>query len=134
VGTFSRSPIGKLKEIGQRLRLADKNVIGFTAAWEEMGAGALKWLARQKPPPKLDRTNAASPFSGAYANYLLPDRRNSEASISRTSDWEIPNCLAMREGVTAITWPRFSATCCRYAAAAVVSVCQYSNTVINSMA
>ena len=50
------------------------------------------------------------------ARYYLPfpDLRDSDASTLRTSDWEIPNCLAMREGVipalkvarTALTWPR----------------------------
>jgi len=49
------------------------------------------------------------------ARYYLPvpDLRDSDASTLRTSDWEIPNCLAMREGVipalkvarTALTWP-----------------------------
>src|SRR5262249_12974041 len=34
-----------------------------------------------------------------WARYSLPDLRNSAASTLRTSDWEIPNCLAMREGV-----------------------------------
>src|SRR5215831_16426135 len=40
------------------------------------------------------------------------------ASTLRTSDWEIPNCLAMREGVipalkaarSALTWPRVNVT------------------------
>jgi hypothetical protein len=48
----------------------------------------------------------------------LPDPRNSDANTLRTSDWEIPNCLAMREGVipalkvarTAFTWPCVNAT------------------------
>ena len=48
----------------------------------------------------------------------LPSFRASDASTLRTSDWEIPNCLAMREGVipafkaarTALTWPRVNAT------------------------
>ena len=54
------------------------------------------------------------------ARYYLPfpDLRDSDASTLRTSDWEIPNCLAMREGVipalkaarTALTWPRVNAT------------------------
>jgi hypothetical protein len=54
------------------------------------------------------------------ARYYLPfpDLRGSDASTLRTSDWEIPNCLAMREGVipalkiarTALTWPRVNAT------------------------
>src|SRR5262245_21432296 len=54
------------------------------------------------------------------ARYYLPFPaiRDSDASTSRTSDWEIPNCLAMREGVmpafkaarTALTWPRVNAT------------------------
>jgi hypothetical protein len=29
---------------------------------------------------------------------LFPDLRDSNANTFRTSDWEIPNCLAMREG------------------------------------
>ena len=29
----------------------------------------------------------------------FPALRDSDASTLRTSDWEIPNCLAMREGV-----------------------------------
>src|SRR5215831_8431012 len=49
---------------------------------------------------------------------LLPAFRDPDASTLRTSDWEIPNCLAMREGVipafkaacTALTWPRVNAT------------------------
>ena len=49
---------------------------------------------------------------------LLADLRDSDASTLRTSDWEIPNCLAMREGVmpalkvarTALTWPCVNAT------------------------
>ena len=57
---------------------------------------------------------------------ILQPRRNitclpfeiHDASTLRTSDWEIPNCLAMREGVipafkaarTALTWPRVNAT------------------------
>jgi hypothetical protein len=49
---------------------------------------------------------------------LFPDLRDSDASTFRTSDWEIPNCLAMREGVipalkvarTALTWPCVNAT------------------------
>src|SRR5262249_16627757 len=44
--------------------------------------------------------------------------RGSDASTLRTSDWEIPNCLAMREGVipalkvarTTLTWPCANAT------------------------
>ena len=54
------------------------------------------------------------------ARYYLPfpDLRDSDASTLRTSDWEIPNCLAMREGVipalkvarTALTWPCVNAT------------------------
>jgi len=54
------------------------------------------------------------------ARYYLPfpALRDSDASTLRTSDWEIPNCLAMREGVipalkaarTALTWPRVNAT------------------------
>src|SRR5262245_3610408 len=48
----------------------------------------------------------------------FPVLRDSDASTLRTSDWEIPNCLAMREGVipalkaarTALTWPRVNAT------------------------
>src|SRR5215472_10447404 len=54
------------------------------------------------------------------ARYYLPfpALRDSNASTLRTSDWEIPNCLAMREGVmpalkvarTALTWPRVNAT------------------------
>ena len=54
------------------------------------------------------------------ARYYLrfPDLRGSDASTLRTSDWEIPNCLAMREGVipalkvarTALTWPCVNAT------------------------
>ena len=52
------------------------------------------------------------------ARYYLPSLRDSDASTLRTSDWEIPNCLAMREGVmpalklarTALTWPRVNAT------------------------
>ena len=48
----------------------------------------------------------------------FPALRDSDASTLRTSDWEIPNCLAMREGVipalkaarTALTWPRVNAT------------------------
>src|SRR5216683_1758657 len=56
----------------------------------------------------------------------LPDPRNSDANTLRTSDWEIPNCFAMREGVipalkvarTAFTWPSVNAVlgssgCCR---------------------
>jgi len=49
------------------------------------------------------------------ARYYLrfPDLRDSEASTLRTSDWETPNCLAVRVGVipalkvarTALTWP-----------------------------
>jgi hypothetical protein len=54
------------------------------------------------------------------ARYYLPfpDLGDSDASTLRTSDWEIPNCLAMREGVipalkaarTALTWPCANAT------------------------
>ena len=54
------------------------------------------------------------------ARYYLPfpDLGDSDANTLRTSDWEIPNCLAMREGVipalkaarTALTWPCASAT------------------------
>jgi hypothetical protein len=54
------------------------------------------------------------------ARYYLPfpDLRDSDASTLRTSDCEIPNCLAMREGVipalkvarTAFTWPCVNAT------------------------
>ena len=54
------------------------------------------------------------------ARYYLPfpDLGDSDASTLRTSDWEIPNCLAMREGVipalkvarTALTWPCVNAT------------------------
>src|SRR5262249_19646827 len=53
-----------------------------------------------------------------WARYYLPSLRDSNASKLRTSDWEIPNCLARREGVfpalkaarTALTWPRVNAT------------------------
>src|SRR5262245_27809175 len=53
-----------------------------------------------------------------WARYYLPSLRDSDASTLRMSDWEIPNCLAMREGVipalkaarTALTWPRVNAT------------------------
>src|SRR5262247_1156126 len=53
-----------------------------------------------------------------WARYHLPSLRDSDASALRTSDWEIPNCLAMREGVipalkvarTALTWPCVNAT------------------------
>src|SRR6516164_8241464 len=53
-----------------------------------------------------------------WARYYLPSLRDSDASTLRTSDWEIPNCLAMREGVipalkaarTALTCPRVNAT------------------------
>jgi len=55
-----------------------------------------------------------------WARYYqpFPALRDSDASTLRTSDWEIPNCLAMREGVipafkaarTALTWPRVNAT------------------------
>src|SRR5262249_3528998 len=54
------------------------------------------------------------------ARYYLrfPDLRDSDASTLRTSDWEIPNCLAIRVGVipalkvarTALTWPGVIAT------------------------
>src|SRR5215813_6792132 len=54
------------------------------------------------------------------ARYYLrfPDLRDSDASTLRTSDWEIPNCLAIRVGVipalkvarTALTWPGVNAT------------------------
>src|SRR5262249_8519845 len=48
----------------------------------------------------------------------FPDLRDSDASTLRTSDWEIPNCLAIRVGVipalkvarTALTWPGVNAT------------------------
>ena len=52
--------------------------------------------------------------SGLRDNHLpLPDPRYSAANTLRTSDWEIPNCFAMREGLipalkvarTAFTWP-----------------------------
>src|SRR5262245_12226976 len=57
-------------------------------------------------------------YSATAAKYYLPSLRDSDASTLRTSDWEIPNCLAMREGVipalkaarTALTWPRVNAT------------------------
>src|SRR6516225_43813 len=52
------------------------------------------------------------------ARYYLPFPVLRDASTLRTSDWEIPNCLAMREGVipafkaarTALTWPCANAT------------------------
>ena len=54
------------------------------------------------------------------ARYYLrfPDLRDSDASTLRTSDWEIPNCLAIRVGVipalkvarTALIWPDVNAT------------------------
>jgi hypothetical protein len=54
------------------------------------------------------------------ARYYLrfPDLRDSDASTLRTSDWEIPNRLAIRVGVipalkvarTALTWPGVNAT------------------------
>jgi hypothetical protein len=54
------------------------------------------------------------------ARYYLPfpDLRDTDANTLRTSDWEIPNCLAMRKGVipalkvaiTALSWPCVSAT------------------------
>src|SRR6516165_3028660 len=70
-----------------------------------------------------------------WARYYLPSLRDSDASTLRTSDWEIPNCLAMREGViralkaarTALTWPRVnvnatlgSCGCCRSGDSSVV--------------
>jgi hypothetical protein len=65
----------------------------------------------------------------------LPDPRNSDANILRTSDWEIPNCFAMREGVipalkvalTAFTWPNVNAVlgssgCCRRSDDSLVAI------------
>src|SRR5262249_860925 len=55
---------------------------------------------------------------GARFYLPFPAPRDSAASTLRTWDWEIPNCLAMREGVipalkaarTALTRPRVNAT------------------------
>src|SRR5215471_11368814 len=71
--------------------------------------------------PVTDRGGRVCSATGLLrARYYLPfpDLRDSDASTLRTSDWEIPNCLAMREGVipalkvarTALTWPRVNAT------------------------
>ena len=74
--------------------------------------------------PVADRDQARAAFilqpRFVRARYYLPfpDLRDSDASTLRTSDWEIPNCLAMREGVipalkaarTALTWPCVNAT------------------------
>jgi len=57
-------------------------------------------------------------FLRARYYLLFPDLRDSDASTLRTSDWEIPNCLAIRVGVipalkvarTALTWPCVNAT------------------------
>src|SRR5262245_18018104 len=68
--------------------------------------------------PTARRVCSATGFQ--QARYYLPflDLRGSDASTLRTSDWEIPNCLAMRKGVipalkvarTALTWPCVNAT------------------------
>jgi hypothetical protein len=65
-----------------------------------------------------DRNRQKGPqiASGPYLRF--PDLRDSDASTLRTSDWEIPNCLAIRVGVipalkvarTALTWPCVNAT------------------------
>ena len=71
--------------------------------------------------PVADRDQArADAFILAFAvgEIYLPSLRDSDASTLRTSDWETPNCLAMREGVipafkaarTALTCPRVKAT------------------------
>src|SRR5262245_38397900 len=72
--------------------------------------------------PVADRDQARRRVYSATAfpvgEIYLPSLRDSDASTLRTSDWEIPNCLAMREGVipalkaarTALTWPRVNAT------------------------
>src|SRR5262249_32512384 len=62
------------------------------------------------------RVYSATAFS--VGEIYLPSLRDSDASTLRTSDWETPNCLAMREGVipalraarTALTRPRVNAT------------------------
>src|SRR3989440_11977179 len=64
------------------------------------------------------RVCSATGFQQARYYLPFPDLRVSDASTFRTSDWEIPNCLAMREGVipalkvarTALTWPCVNAT------------------------
>jgi hypothetical protein len=84
----------------------------------------------EPPTPRfVVRCSAAIAISSSLKArfYLpLPDLRNSDANTLRTSDWEIPNCFAMREGVipalkvarTAFTWPSVneilgSSGCCR---------------------
>src|SRR5215831_3919744 len=68
--------------------------------------------------PTGSRACSAPGFQQARYYLLFLDLRGSDASTLRTSDWEIPNCLAMREGVipalkvarTALTWPCVNAT------------------------
>ena len=67
-----------------------------------------------------DARQSCDQLKSERARYYLPlpAPRNSDANTLRTSDCEIPNCLAMREGLipalkvarTAFTWPCVNAT------------------------
>src|SRR5262249_44781946 len=95
------------------------------------------WAKGARPIADIPVTDCETTRLFSKARYYLPfpDLRDSDASTLRTSDWEIPNCLAMREGVipalkaacTALTWPRVNATlrssgCCRSGDSSVVVV------------
>jgi hypothetical protein len=64
------------------------------------------------------RADSATGFLRARYYLSFPNLRDSDASTLRTSDWEIPNYLAIRVGVipalkvarTALTWPCVNAT------------------------
>jgi hypothetical protein len=65
------------------------------------------------PDPQI-RSRCSAVSKGRKASCYLPflGHRDSAASTLRTSDWEIPNCLAMREGeIPALILARTGFTC-----------------------
>ena len=66
--------------------------------------GGLLRFDQPAPPPheiwnlELDDMGGANNTIVVFNYRPFPDLRESNASTLRTSDWEIPNCLSMREG------------------------------------
>src|SRR5262249_25146855 len=107
--------------MSRRDRFGGYGIVSMAACDQKHGSiGGLKEHAPSQTfrQPIARRVCSATGFQ--QARYYLPflDLRGSDASTLRTSDWEIPNCLAMREGVipalkvarTALTWPCVNAT------------------------
>jgi hypothetical protein len=66
----------------------------------------------------LESTSTALPSARAYCPHVHPRVLMSDANTLRTSDWEIPNCRAIKDGLipalnearTALIWPRVNVT------------------------